>query len=129
MTKAEQRTEELAWPAPLHEQSGPTTFWSTVNLAEVIPGVPTPISFVPFFKSGPLAWNGMVVFRNDSSSVARHQCFRCGCPRRSKPGIGSVAPHRNIGARTCRTALRGNDGCPRTLMRYLCQKPGIRLFL
>jgi phosphohistidine swiveling domain-containing protein len=48
MIRPEQRTEELAWPDPLHEQSGPTTFWSTVNLAEAIPGVPTPMSWSIF---------------------------------------------------------------------------------
>jgi pyruvate,water dikinase len=48
MVRPEQLSEELAWPDPLHEQSGPTTFWSTVNLAEAIPGVPTPMSWSIF---------------------------------------------------------------------------------
>ena len=48
MVRPEQIGEELAWPDPLHEQSGPTTFWSTVNLAEAIPGVPTPMSWSIF---------------------------------------------------------------------------------
>jgi len=48
MVRPEQSTDELAWPDPLHEQSGPTTFWSTVNLAEAIPGVPTPMSWSIF---------------------------------------------------------------------------------
>ncbi|GLB80884.1 hypothetical protein Mkiyose1088_12590 [Mycobacterium kiyosense] len=43
-----ERTEPVAWPDPLHEQSGPDTFWSTVNLAEAIPGVPTPMSWSIF---------------------------------------------------------------------------------
>ncbi|MCV7412431.1 hypothetical protein AWC05_17600 [Mycobacterium florentinum] len=42
------RTGESDWPDPLHEQSGPATFWSTVNLAEAIPGVPTPMSWSIF---------------------------------------------------------------------------------
>jgi phosphohistidine swiveling domain-containing protein len=42
------RVGESDWPDPLHEQSGPTTFWSTVNLAEAIPGVPTPMSWSIF---------------------------------------------------------------------------------
>jgi phosphohistidine swiveling domain-containing protein len=48
MIRPEQRIDELTWPDPLHEQSGPTTFWSTVNLAEAIPGVPTPMSWSIF---------------------------------------------------------------------------------
>jgi hypothetical protein len=48
MDDFELRDTELAWPDPLHEQSGPTTFWSTVNLAEAIPGVPTPMSWSIF---------------------------------------------------------------------------------
>jgi phosphohistidine swiveling domain-containing protein len=48
MVRPEQCTDELIWPDPLHEQSGPTTFWSTVNLAEAIPGVPTPMSWSIF---------------------------------------------------------------------------------
>jgi phosphohistidine swiveling domain-containing protein len=48
MDDFELRAAELAWPDPLHEQSGPTTFWSTVNLAEAIPGVPTPMSWSIF---------------------------------------------------------------------------------
>jgi phosphohistidine swiveling domain-containing protein len=48
MVRPQQRIAELTWPDPLHEQSGPTTFWSTVNLAEAIPGVPTPMSWSIF---------------------------------------------------------------------------------
>ena len=48
MISPEQRTDELTWPDPLHEQSGPATFWSTVNLAEAIPGVPSPMSWSIF---------------------------------------------------------------------------------
>ncbi|ORW99885.1 hypothetical protein AWC29_26340 [Mycobacterium triplex] len=48
MGRSEQRVDELTWPDPLHEQSGPATFWSTVNLAEAIPGVPTPMSWSIF---------------------------------------------------------------------------------
>lgn len=48
MSRTEQHTDESAWPDPLHEQSGPTTFWSTANLAEAIPGVPTPMSWSIF---------------------------------------------------------------------------------
>ena len=29
-------TDEVAWPDPLHEQSGPTTFWSTANANGVV---------------------------------------------------------------------------------------------
>lgn len=48
MMGPEQRSDDSTWPDPLHEQSGPTTFWSTVNLAEAIPGVPTPMSWSIF---------------------------------------------------------------------------------
>ncbi len=48
MSRPEQHTDEVSWPDPLHEQSGPTTFWSTANLAEAIPGVPTPMSWSIF---------------------------------------------------------------------------------
>jgi phosphohistidine swiveling domain-containing protein len=48
MTSHQQHTGDVTWPDPLHEQSGPATFWSTVNLAEAIPGVPTPLSWSIF---------------------------------------------------------------------------------
>jgi len=30
---------------PLHDRSGPTTFWTTVNAAEALPGVVTPLTW------------------------------------------------------------------------------------
>jgi pyruvate,water dikinase len=36
------------WPDPLHDHSGPATFWTTVNVAEAMPGVPTPMSWSIF---------------------------------------------------------------------------------
>ena len=30
---------------PLHQESGPTTRWTTVNTAEALPGVPTPLGW------------------------------------------------------------------------------------
>lgn len=36
------------WPDPLHEQSGPDTYWTTVNVGEAMPGVPTPMSWSIF---------------------------------------------------------------------------------
>ncbi len=51
------------WPDPLHEQSGPETYWSTVNLAEAVPGVPTPLSWSIFSVgneiSVPHAYHGL----------------------------------------------------------------------
>lgn len=36
------------WPDPLHEHSGPQTYWTTVNVGEAMPGVPTPMSWSIF---------------------------------------------------------------------------------
>lgn len=33
---------------PLHERSGPDTFWTTVNAAEALPGVSTPLNWTVF---------------------------------------------------------------------------------
>ena len=30
---------------PLHQESGPGTRWTTVNTAEALPGVPTPLGW------------------------------------------------------------------------------------
>ncbi|ORW23641.1 PEP-utilizing enzyme [Mycobacterium palustre] len=40
--------DEKKWPDPLHERSGPRTFWTTVNVGEAMPGVPTPLSWSIF---------------------------------------------------------------------------------
>jgi len=40
--------DEDKWPDPLHERSAPETFWTTVNVGEAMPGVPTPLSWSMF---------------------------------------------------------------------------------
>jgi phosphohistidine swiveling domain-containing protein len=40
--------DENKWPDPLHQHSAPLTFWTTVNVGEAMPGVPTPLSWSMF---------------------------------------------------------------------------------
>lgn len=40
--------DENKWPDPLHQRSAPQTFWTTVNVGEAMPGVPTPLSWSMF---------------------------------------------------------------------------------
>ena len=43
---------------PTHEQSGPATFWTTVNAAEALPGVATPLNWTFFGRTVERAFRG-----------------------------------------------------------------------
>ncbi len=48
MKEALPSIDELRWPDPLHEHSAARTYWTTVNVGEAMPGVPTPLSWSMF---------------------------------------------------------------------------------
>lgn len=65
---------DLPQPDPLHD-SGPTTAaWTTVNLAEALPGVPTPLGWTWFFEGCEL---GMRQGLADLGVIARHDVRIC----------------------------------------------------
>ena len=43
---------------PTHEQSGPATFWTTVNAAEALPGVATPLNWTFFGRTVERSFRG-----------------------------------------------------------------------
>ncbi|MGH9043208.1 MAG: hypothetical protein ACRDZ3_23615, partial [Acidimicrobiia bacterium] len=43
---------------PTHDQSGPLTFWTTVNAAEALPGVSTPLNWTVFGERVERAFRG-----------------------------------------------------------------------